>query len=377
MTSLAGSTSGSIIGLNDLRTLGVPYDGQNTAVAVIDTGVDANSAAFRGRVADGTNVVTNGCGNQDTAPGTVDHAPTAPAPTTGAGANGTSSGQTTVTTLGPDGHGTLVAGVVAQFVPQATIEPVNVFDPIVLPFIQSTARPRQPGPAPGPGPTPARPSQRRRTPPRSSQYVWKGLELRREAPVRERPRAAEHRRTAWSTTAVMGFGTTSTFASEGTAYKQFPQIVLAFKDQLERFRQLGIAPVAAAGQFGAPYLAGVSAGPPPGRPTRPRPTGTNGQGNNNVDNASVGDDNGMSLPAVLNEVVSVTGTIPFPFAQGPATPPTDPNIGVVPRPPGPILIYGSSTIGGVPSTGTGTGTTGTTTNGTTTAGNNLALLTNG
>ena len=28
---LAGSTSGSLIGLNDLRTLGVPYDGQNGA----------------------------------------------------------------------------------------------------------------------------------------------------------------------------------------------------------------------------------------------------------------------------------------------------------------------------------------------------------
>ena len=39
--SLAGSSSGTIVGLNDLRTLGVPYDGQNSAVDVIDTGIDA------------------------------------------------------------------------------------------------------------------------------------------------------------------------------------------------------------------------------------------------------------------------------------------------------------------------------------------------
>ena len=41
VASLAGSTSGSLIGLNDLRSLGVPYDGEGEAVAVIDTGVDA------------------------------------------------------------------------------------------------------------------------------------------------------------------------------------------------------------------------------------------------------------------------------------------------------------------------------------------------
>ena len=63
--SLAGSTSGTLIGLNDLRTLGVPYDGQNSAVAVVDTGVDANSAPFRGRVAPGKNIYTGGLGNQD------------------------------------------------------------------------------------------------------------------------------------------------------------------------------------------------------------------------------------------------------------------------------------------------------------------------
>ena len=40
--SLADSVTGTLIGLNDLRTLAVPYDGQGSAVAVIDTGVDGS-----------------------------------------------------------------------------------------------------------------------------------------------------------------------------------------------------------------------------------------------------------------------------------------------------------------------------------------------
>ena len=51
----------------------------------------------------------------------------------------------------------------------------------------------------------------------------------------------------------------------------------------------------------------------------------------------------MSLPAALNEVISVTGVIPFPFVQTPATTPTDPPIGVTPSPGQPILITAGST----------------------------------
>src|SRR5271157_2010562 len=58
--SLADSTTGTLIGLNDLRTLGVPYDGQGSAVAVVDTGVDGQSPPFRGRVTTGTNIWTGG-----------------------------------------------------------------------------------------------------------------------------------------------------------------------------------------------------------------------------------------------------------------------------------------------------------------------------
>src|SRR5205823_3187430 len=108
-------TSGSLIGLSDLRTLGIPYDGRGAAVAIVDTGVDANSAPFRGRVAPGTNIVTNGFGNDDTSP------TTAQTTTTG---TGTGTGANTVISTGVDGHGTLIAGVVAQFVPQSTLDPV-------------------------------------------------------------------------------------------------------------------------------------------------------------------------------------------------------------------------------------------------------------
>ena len=68
---LADSTSGTLVGLNDLRTLGVPYDGQNSAVDVVDTGVDATVPSFRGRVAPGTNIFTGGLGNQDLSSNTI------------------------------------------------------------------------------------------------------------------------------------------------------------------------------------------------------------------------------------------------------------------------------------------------------------------
>ena len=66
-------------------------------------------------------------------------------------------------------------------------------------------------------------------------------------------------------------------------------------------------------------------------------------GANNAGNASVGDSNGMSLPAVLNEVISVTGVYSFPYDQTPGSPPTDRINGVLPNPLGPILLFGQLT----------------------------------
>ena len=161
--------------------------------------------------------------------------------------------------------------------------------------------------------------------------------------------------------ATFGFGTTITFPSEEAAFKQYPQIVLAFKSKLNQFRNLGIAPIAAAGQFGAPLLAnatstantggiGGTAGISGDERANGTTTSTDGGFNNNVQNANIGDNNGMPLPAVLNNVISVTGSYPFPFAEGPGTPPTDPGPGVIPQPLGPILIYSEATVGGTPGT---------------------------
>ena len=76
----------------------------------------------------------------------------------------------------------------------------------------------------------------------------------------------------------------------------------------------------------------------------------------------------MSLPAVLNEVISVTGTYPFPFTTSPSTIPSDPPVGVIPNQLGPVLVFGNAlTIGGTASTST-TGTTTTTTTTSNTAG---------
>ena len=79
-------------------------------------------------------------------------------------------------------------------------------------------------------------------------------------------------------------------------------------------------------------------------------------GFNNADNASLGDTNGMALPAILNEAISVTGTYPFPYTTDPSSTPNDPSIGVIPDPAGPILVFGNAlTIGGTASTGGGGG----------------------
>jgi hypothetical protein len=374
VTDLASATSGSIVGLNDLRTLGVPYDGLGSAVAVIDTGVDANTPNFRGRVAAGTNVITNGAGNDDTSPGfTNNAAATAPA----AGQN-----QNTTTSIGPDGHGTLIAGVVAQFVPQATIDPVNIFYPFLASTGGTTTTATSTSGTGTTGTPLTAPSTNAVT---TNQAIYQGLAYVAKHPFVNDPIRPNTVDRVIATT--IGFGSTATFSSEGAAYRLFPQIVISFKNQLLKLRKLGIAPIAAAGQFGAPFAAGSSSSTTTGTGSTTTTTTPVAAGNNNNDNANVGDNNGMALPAILNEVVSVTGSIPFPFATGPNTPPTNPPIGVVPRPLGPALIFGSTntgvTIGGTPSTTTGSsGGSGSSGNrgGTVTAatgGNNLGVLTAG
>jgi hypothetical protein len=322
---LADATSGTLIGLNDLRTLGVPYDGLSTAVAVVDTGVDANSAPFRGRVAPGNNIITGGFGNDDTSPssGTT---------TTGTAA-GTSAN--TVIQSGVDGHGTLIAGVVAQFVPQTTIDPVNIFNP----FLTTTGTT-----ATTTGTTSGLAFNSNAS--TNTSNVYKGIKYVADHPYVNdpiRPNQVDR-----LIAATYGFGSQTTFQSERAAYNQFPQLIIALKNQLKRYRSLGIAPIAAAGQFGNP-LNDTSGAATTGAAT----TTTGAIGANNAGNNNVGDSNGISLPAILNEVISVTGVIPWPYVQTVSSLPTDVPIGVTPRPGQPILITAGSTATAGTTVGTG------------------------
>ncbi len=56
--------------------------------------------------------------------------------------------------------------------------------------------------------------------------------------------------------ASFAFGTGQTFQSEVDAYKNYPQIVIALKNAYHKFLKEGIAPIAASGEFGAPLGAG-------------------------------------------------------------------------------------------------------------------------
>ncbi len=342
--SLAGSTSGSLVGLNDLRTLGVPYEGQNSAVTILDTGVDATSPGFRGRVAPGKNVLTNGTGNDDYAAGL---ATTAATGNGNNGNNGTTGGASIPTTA--DGHGTLVAGVVSQFVPQATLNPVSAFNPFNA---GNTGGTTGGGGGNGNGGGTTTIVTNTLT---STNAVYNGFAYTAAHPyVADPVRPGQTDRVI---AATIGFGTSETFDSEGTAFRRYPQIVIAFKNQFKKFRDLGIAPIAAAGQFGAPLNTG--GGGNGGNGGNGGGTGTSNTGfTNSNQSANVGDVNGMSLPAILNEVISVTGVYPFPYLGQPDSIPTDPANTLIPRVQGPVLVFGgTSSPGGTTTTTGNTGTT--------------------
>lgn len=233
--SLAYSSSGELVGLGDLRTMGVPFQGEGTAVAVVDTGIDSRTPGLRGRVGRGTNIFTRGAGNDDL----------------GAG----------------NGHGTLVAGVISQFVPNATLEPINVFSPLAN------------------GTT--------------NQAFYDAIRYVADNPFVNDPiRPGQLNRVVASN---FGFGTVNTFDTEGTAFRGNKQLVIAMKNQMQRLMHRGITPIAAAGQFG------------------------------NAEIPEIGNINGEPLPAILNEVVSVTGSYSFPFEIGPTSSPINPAPGPLSR----------------------------------------------
>ena len=85
-------------------------------------------------------------------------------------------------------------------------------------------------------------------------------------------------------------------------------------------------------------------------------------GANNADNSTVGDSNGMSLPAVLDEVISVTGVYSFPYDLTPASPPVPVTTSVYQITNGPVFLLGTSaTLGGTGGTNGSSSTGGTTT----------------
>ena len=372
VASLAGSSSGSLIGLNDLRSLGVPYNGQGSAVAVIDSGVDGSNPYFRGRVAGGNNVFTNGFGNDDTSSAGLTTT------ATGGGGVGGGAGGTAATNPAPpttaDGHGTPVAGVIAQFVPQASIVPVNIFAPFLVASSSTTTGGGGGGfgGGGGVGGGAGITLSANTNALTNSQYLYQGLGYVASHPfVNDPVRPGQTNRII---AASLAFGSTNTFNSERIAYQKFPQVTIALKNQIKKFRSLGIAPIAAAGQFGAPLGAGLQSGGigggiGGGGGGGIGGIGNPGQANNNSENPAVGDVNGISLPAVLNEVVSVSGSYSYPFVTGPYELPTNPPVGIVPRPlVVPVLVFGNAiqlggvaTIGNTAGGGVGGGVTNTTT----------------
>ncbi len=117
--------------------------------------------------------------------------------------------------------------------------------------------------------------------------------------------------------------------------------MIALKNAYHKFLKEGIAPIAASGEFGAPLGAsGASASTTGCIIGDDRRIGD--RFDNIADNSTVGDSNGMSLPAVLDEVISVTGVFSFPYDQTPASPPTDGPTAVLSRTTGPVLLLGNS-----------------------------------
>ena len=144
---------------------------------------------------------------------------------------------------GVDGHGTLVAGVVARFVPQSTLDPVDIFNP----FLSTTGTTTGGGVNGGTGAAALSFSSNAST---TSTNVYNGIKYVADHPfVNDPVRPNQADRVIAST---YGFGSQTTFPSERTAYNQFPQLVIAIKNQLKRYRSLGISPIAAAGQYGNP-----------------------------------------------------------------------------------------------------------------------------
>lgn len=224
------SMSGDNTGVCDvLVDLGRPYRGAGLAVAVIDTGVDSAHSGFGGLVTEGRDVALGTLYNKEL-PGTLDEM----------------------------SHGTNGAGVIHQIAPEAVIVPVKT-------DVSGTGGLS------------------------NRQILWEGVRYVADNPIVEHPITGE---LVPVVAGNMSFGLINSeqvYDSEREAAQTDGSSLYTFKDQMQRWRSLGIYPVASAGNEGTLFEEAMD---------------------------------GMDLPAVINEVVSVGATYPY----GP-TPPLEPPAG--------------------------------------------------
>jgi hypothetical protein len=229
--TLAHSSSGAAIGLTDVRELRAPYSGKGLATAVIDSGVDGSHLGFRGTVTAGFNPAFPGPGNFDLT-----------------------------------GHGTAVAGIIHQLAPDALIVPINTAPVVGIP-------PDTTGTA---GTTPFF----------TAQDLYNSVRFVRDHPIADDPRTA-----AVEAFPIVGVNMSvgvrlpddpdGTLDTDAEAVATDQSVAIPLKALFQDYLEMGIVPVAAAGNSGAGFN-GIS---------------------------------GARVPAVLNEVIEVAGAYPF----GPVT----------------------------------------------------------
>jgi hypothetical protein len=234
--TLANTAAGAAIGLTDVRELDAPYTGNGFGAAVIDDGIDSAHLGFRGTVSCGFNPFFGSCG----------------------------------TIAQGVGHGTAVAGIIHQIVPDAVLVPVNAlsFAPLVGSGIQE---------------------------------LYNGIQYIRDNPVVDDPRTpAIDPVPIVAVNMSLGFNSIN-YDSDRQAVEEdrstATPLRFVFQDYLRANGGLGIVPIASAGNSGQDF--------------------------NGMD--------GADIPAILNEVVEVVAAYPFgPQAVGADFP--DPR-GGVPAPP--------------------------------------------
>ncbi len=179
--TLAHTAAGTVTGVTDLRELRVPYSGTGLAAAVLDSGVDGSHLGFRGTVSAGFNTLFPGTGNFD---------------------------------FELAGHGTAVAGILHQIVPNAVIVPVQGY---------------------GFG---------------DIQDLYENIRYIRDNPTVDDPRTAA-RESLPIVSVNMSLGVPGRNASsERNAYEEDMSTIIPLKSLFQAYLRMGIVPVASAGNEG-------------------------------------------------------------------------------------------------------------------------------